>query len=128
MIQEWLDLLVKQVWMAVMVCLVKQVKLEMVETQEIQGHKEYLALLVYVELRVIRVHKVIEGKWGIREKVVFWALMELLAERGEMVKREGEVFVDLQDLLEILAYLGLLVWQEKKDLRDQLEVLAKVDQ
>lgn len=34
----------------------------MVETQGMQGHKEYLVRLVYVELRVIRVHKVIEGQ------------------------------------------------------------------
>lgn len=81
----------------------------MVETQEIQGHKEYLVRLVYVELRVIRVHKVIEGKKGIREKLVFWGLLELLVEREEMVKREREVFADLQDLLEELAQLGLLV-------------------
>lgn len=81
----------------------------MVETQEIQGHKEYLVRLVYVELRVIRVHKVIEGKKGIGEKLVFWGLLELLVEREEMVKREREVFADLQDLLEELAQLGLLV-------------------
>lgn len=81
----------------------------MVETQEIQGHKVYLVLLVYVELRVIRVHKVIEGKQGNREKLVFWALLELLVEREEMVKREREVFAGLQDLLEELAQLGLLV-------------------
>lgn len=81
----------------------------MVETQEIQGHKEYLVRLVYVELRVIRVHKVIEGNKGNREKLVFWVLLELLVEREEMVKREREVFADLQDLLEELAQLGLLV-------------------
>lgn len=81
----------------------------MVETQEIQGHKEYPVRLVYVELRVIRVHKVIEGKKGIREKLVFWALLELLVEGEEMVQRETEVFAGLQDLLEELAQLGLLV-------------------
>lgn len=72
----------------------------MVETQGMQGHKEYLVRLVYVELRVIRVHKVIEGQKGIGEKLVFWALLELLVEREEMVKREREVFAGLQDLLE----------------------------
>lgn len=72
----------------------------MVETQGMQGHKEYLVRLVYVELRVIRVHKEIEGQKGIWEKLVFWALLELLVEREEMVKREREVFAGLQDLLE----------------------------
>lgn len=72
----------------------------MVETQGMQGHKEYLVRLVYVELRVIRVHKEIEGQKGIWEKLVFWALLELLVEREEMVKREREVFAGLQDLSE----------------------------